>query len=661
MVALSGDEPNVPPIEQRAATPFRHRYLASVATVSLILIGYTSRANLMLLWLPLYLYAASLIFQRAWVRAIRDRQFDVQHISTVMILLAPVVRLELLASLTFVLGLWSQQVAARVRKTARTELVDMFRQHPNEVWRVQDGSVVRTAFNQVRQGDCIVVYAGETIPIDGTIALGIGQIDQHMLTGESQPAELGEGDAVYALTVLLSGELQVYVQRTGEDTVVAQIGDVLNNTLAFKPGTQLWAEEVANKSVLPTLILGGALSIVGGLLPLFLLVYAHFKFRVSLSASLATLNYFRILNHAGILVKDGRVLDQLAHVDVVVFDKTGTLTTDRLELLAVQVFDPVDETTLFRMAAAVEQYQAHPIAAAIVHHATARGISIPPLTDTAYQLGLGISAVVEGQTVHVGSPRYMAALDIDVPQDVTAVADDAFERGNTVVFVALGGALAGTFELQPTVRPEATAIIAALQAFGIRDLMIISGDRDAPTRHLADQLGISQYYAETLPGGKASIIERLRDEGRTICYIGDGINDAIALRKAQVSVSLSGASTVAIDTAQVLLLDKSLRQLPRLFEIGKDYQKNMHSGLGVVIAPSVLAMALVILSVPNIPLLFALNLVGLVGGLGNGLAPGIRHQRQIADEMRLADGTRETPGQITRGASGSPTADPDRS
>ncbi len=246
-----------------------------------------------------------------------------------------------------------------------------------------------------------------------------------------------------------------------------------------------------------------------------------------------------------------------------------------------------------------------------------------------------MDVVLDRWTVRVGSQRFMAEEGLALPPAAQSTKDAAQQHGHSLTLVAVDKLVIGAIELQPTIRPEAKAIVRGLRQRGIESTYIISGDDEAPTRRLAQQLGIDHYFAETLPEAKADIIEQLQQAGKMVCYVGDGINDAIALKKAAVSISLQGASTVAVDTAQVILVDESLSKLCELFDLAADFKRNMEQTFGLVLAPHALSLfGILFLHFGLLPVIILCQF-GLALGVGNALLP--RFQYDQSAPKRLED------------------------
>ena len=434
----------------------------------------------------------------------------------------------------------------------------------------------------------MVVHAGEVIPVDGIVTSGIASVDQHILTGEARPIDKCVEDEVFASTTVLSGQIFIRVEKAGEETTVAKVGQVLNNMVDFKSSKELQAERLADKTTIPTLIVGGIAFPILGASGALAVLGSHFTNKMRLIASLSILNYLNIASKNGILIKDGRALEWLGQVDTIIFDKTGTLTEEQPTVgLIHSICTNYTENDVLSYAVTAEYKQTHPIAKAIIEEAEKRDLLIPTIDETEYQIGYGLTVQVEGKIVCVGSKRFMEMVDIPILAKLQEVEKVCYQEGHSLIMVAVNEQLIGAIELLPTIRPEAKVVIQQLRQLPqIKATYIISGDHEMPTRKLAKTLGIDHYFAETLPENKAKIIEQLQQEGKFICYIGDGINDAIALKKSQVSISLRGASTVATDSAQIILLDKGLQHLNMLFDIAKTYNRNMDVTLALVVTPT---------------------------------------------------------------------------
>lgn len=598
------------------------RISASVLSLGIASVGWFIYPPLSLLSLPGIVFAASTVFNGAYQSLVKEKKANVDVIVAV-VLTANIVAGDIwIASVLTCLAMYNRKLLARIKGDSKAKVIDVFRQQPRYAYVLTEDGERQIPIEAVSTGDIVVAQAGGVIPVDGRIVRGTASIDQHMLTGESQPAEKGVGDEVYAATMLLSGEIQIEVLKAGNETTAAQIGAILNSTINFKTDMQLKVEEFADRTVTPTL-LASALSVPWiGPVGAVALLNAHPKFKPTMATYICILRYFEVASRNGLLIKDGRVLELLNQVDTIVFDKTGTLTEEKPHVVQVHTCSAHSEREVLALAAAAEMKQTHPLAYAIRQAAEEQHLAVPDLDDADYRLGYGLTVTINNRLVRVGSRRFIHMEGIPIPASIEAHQTACHEQGNTLVLVSVDAEVVGAIELQATVRPEAKAIIAGLRRRGIQSMYIISGDHERATRSLAESLEIDHYFAETLPEQKADLIEQLQQDGHTVCYIGDGINDAIALRMAAVSISLRGASSVATDTAQVILMDETLAQLNTLFDLARDFEVDMKRTSALVIAPHLFTVAGVLFWHWGLLASILFNQIGLVLGVGNALLVG---------------------------------------
>lgn len=616
--------------EHRKKTPAQIRadrnLTLSLSALGTALIGRAVFWPLQIYTLGVLVYVGLPIYKKAF-GDLKKGKVSVATLLTLVVLGAARFHFFVAGSIAVIVRQLSLRLRLRVTEDSKNKLIDVFRQQPTSVWLLIDGQEVQTSFDQVKLGDTIVVNAGEMIPIDGRIIDGMATIDQHILTGESTPVERGEGKEVFASTTVLSGRIFVEVEKTGDQTTVAKIGEMLNNTIDFRTKADLRAEMLADKTVVPTLVLGGLTLPLLGPMGAVAVLNSHFKYKMSVIAPVSIMNFLNIASHEGILIKDGRTLDLLNDVDTIVFDKTGTLTEEQPHVGAVHAVAALAEDEVLRLTASAEQRQAHPIAHAILDEAAKRGLNIAPVDEAAYKMGYGLTVLIEDKIVHVGSYRFMEVSGIEISSQIQKIQDRCHELAHSLVVVAVDNQIVGGVELLPTVRPEASRVLQTLrQRPNIKELVIISGDHETPTRRLAAELGIDRYFAQTLPQDKAGLIQQLQEEGRNVCYIGDGINDAIALKQSQVSISLRGASSVATDTAQIVLMDGRLSNLPAVFELSHKFKRNTNASFAAVVVPAMLSLGGVLFLGMGLFPTIMFNLAGLAGGMANSMLPLLTHE-----------------------------------
>ena len=469
-----------------------------------------------------------------------------------------------------------EKLVATVQGQSHERLVTVFGELPQTVSRLQNGEIVPCPLALVEAGDILVVHAGEVIPVDGEIIGGHASVDQQMLTGEAQPVEKETGETVFASTLVLMGQIQVRVTQANADTLAAQITDILNNTRSHHTQMGLRGIQIADNMVLVTTAIGLLAWPIWGVSTMLGIWGVSLGTMLMGTTPLVLMGYLDLAARSNILVKDGRSLEMLSSIDTVVFDKTGTLTLEQPTVCGIHCCADMNKDDLLALAAAIEQHQSHPLAAAIRAAATNQGLPVPRVDETRIEVGYGLAVMVDDQPVLLGSLRYMQLRDIAIPDEIARLAVEQQRVGHSLVYLAGNGILQGVIELQPTVRPEAQAVVDACHERGIK-LAMITGDQEAPAQALAATLGIDRVFANVLPQQKADLVRELQEEGSSVLFVGDGINDSIALKEAHVSVSIMGATTVATDTAQIVLMDGTLAQLDTLFDLADRYERDLQT------------------------------------------------------------------------------------
>jgi heavy metal translocating P-type ATPase len=519
---------------------------------------------------------------------------------------------------------FGRRLLNQTRSDSAKVLLQVFGKQPSLARVLRDGAEIETPLDKIEQGDRVVVYTGEVVPVDGVLVEGDAILDQHALTGESAPAEKTVGDKVFASTVMLAGKIVVQVEQAGKDTASSKISAILNQTVSYKLNSQSRGESMADKAVTPSFgiaaIAGASIDISGALA----VINSEMGTGIRMAAPLGMLTSLTACAQNGILVKDGRALEIMRKVDTVLFDKTGTLTREKPEVARIICCEPYNDQTLLTYAAAAEQKFTHPIARAILEKFAETGKPLPPLDDSKYSVGYGITVEINKQTVRVGSRRFMEMEKIPIPAWLDNELRTMHGDGNSFVNVAINGEMAGVIELRSSHRPEVEEILAGLRKRGVKHLAIISGDHKEPTRRLAERLGMDRYFAEVLPQDKARYVEQLQAEGKTVCFVGDGINDSIALKKANVSISLRGASSIATDTAQVVFMEESLAKICTLFDLSNNLETNVQRSWYLILLPNSFCIAGVFLFGFNIWHSVFFNNVSALLSLANGMVP-LRH------------------------------------
>lgn len=608
--------------ETTAKDKVEFEFALCTASVALATVAQFGVPALILPALGLFSFTVIPTFKSAWHLLTKERRLGVDLLDAVVATLCIATCQVFAGSVLAWCLCFGRKLLQRTRDDSKKLLLNVFGKQPRSVWLWKDGVAVETPLEQVRAKDIILVSTGETVPVDGRVTEGTALIDQHSLTGESAPVEKIPGSAVFASTVMVAGKLFVEVEHAGKETTAAQISRILENSAGFTLDFQNSGERLADRMVVPTLALSTVgYFVTGGLPGATAIANCDFGTGIRMAAPLALLSTLSACASRGILVKDGKALEILPKVDVIVFDKTGTLTRETPEIGRVVACAGHTDSEILAYAAAAEQRFSHPIAKAILERFRQAGKPLPETDASEYQVGFGIKVGVAGHSIRVGSRRFMENEKISIPSKIEQAISEAHGEGNSLVFVAVDDHLGGALEIQAALRPEIPAILDGLRRRGIEHLTIISGDHEAPTRKLAQRLGMDRYFAEVLPQDKGKYIDLLKAEGRTVCFIGDGINDSIALQKADVSISLRGASAIATDTAQVVFMEESLSKLCDLHDIAVNLQRNVATSWKLILVPNLLCIAGTFFLGFGVMASVLANNVAAIAALYNGLRP----------------------------------------
>lgn len=607
--------------QQKEADEAKYELLLCTLTAALSASAQFYAPSLFFPAAGLFVYCGIPTFISAWQVLTKERRLGVDVLDAIVIGMC-LISGELFAGavLTWCLS-FGRKLLAKAREDSRRRLVNVFGKQPRTAYVLVDGVEVNVPLDKVREGDIVAIHTGEMIPVDGTVCDGNAIVDQHALTGESVPVEKQEGSRVYASTLLIGGRILVKVEKAGKETTSAKISAILNDTAIFRLSSQSRGEEYADRAVVPTL----ALSLLGfatvGLQGATAIVNCDFGTGIRMAAPIGLLSCLSVCASRGILIKDGSALEQMSSIDTILFDKTGTLTQERPAIHQIHKLGKLSEEVILTYAAAAEKRVSHPIAAAIVAQFELLGIALPTTDESSFKIGYGISVLVDGKKVLVGSSRYLVSEGFDIKEDVAEIAAAANAEGHSLVFVALDKKIVGAIELAPSLREGIPELFEALRARGVKEIVIISGDHQKPTENLAKKLKVDRFFAEVLPEDKARYVELLQAEGRKVCFIGDGINDSIALKKANVSISLRGATSVATDTAQVVFMEESLNRLIDFIDISHQLERNVKISWQLILLPNLLCIGGAFFLGFGVMASVLANNVAAIAALANGLIP----------------------------------------
>lgn len=491
----------------------------------------------------------------------------------------------------FLLALGEYLERETQRKSDR-RLRELLKPKPTQAWVERDGALVQIDGDQVRLGDIVVVGVGETIPVDGRVIEGLALVNQAAVTGEDVPVRRETRQRVVAGSQIIEGRLRIEAKQVGADTTTARVASFIQNSLANRSDTQRMAEDLANKRVWLTLGTGGLVyALTRDLTRLESIFLVDYSCALKLGTPMAFKSgMYKAANH-GVLMRGGSAIEHLSEVDTIVFDKTGTLTHSELEVTDVISLGrkALSEDELLALVASVEEHASHPLAQAVVEAAKERDLQHISHGEVDYLVAHGLATDMDGKHIIIGSRHFLEehhAIDFARHEEVL---NRLAEEGKTLLYVgeaasdrSKGGPI-GLVALRDTLRDEAAEALARLRDLGIRELIMISGDRISKAEALAKELGLDRAHGEVIPEDKAAIIQALQAEGRKVAFVGDGINDGPALSVANVGISMPKGADIARATADIVLLDDHLTAVADALEIAQGTMKLIKSNFNLAV------------------------------------------------------------------------------
>jgi Cu+-exporting ATPase len=453
---------------------------------------------------------------------------------------------------------------------------------------VRDGDERDVPIAAVARGDLVIVRPGERIPVDGEVLAGTSYVDESMLTGEAMPAAKRPGDRVVGGTVNQHGSLRIEARQVGKQTMLAQIIRMVEQAQGSKLPIQRLADRVV--SVFTPIVLAIAAvtfavwltvapapAITLALVSTVAVLVVACPCAMGLATPAAIMVGSGRAAELGVLFRKGEALEALSHVDTVVFDKTGTLTVGRPELTDLEPANGRDAAAVLRFAAGADAGSEHPLATAIVAAARARGVEFPGATRFEAIPGYGVKATVDGHAVLLGAERLLAREGVSADMLAERAAALA-ERARTPIYLAVDGAAWGVLGVADPLKAESAAVVAALKEKGLR-VGMITGDSARTAQAIARQAGLDDVEAEVLPSGKAEAVQRLQAQGRKVAFVGDGINDAPALARAEVGVAVATGTDIAIEAADVTLTRGDLQGILNALEVARRTMRTIRGNL----------------------------------------------------------------------------------
>lgn len=496
------------------------------------------------------------------------------------------------------LGHWMEMRSVRQASGALDELAQLM---PDTAERVTEGGgTEEVKVIDLNEGDIVLVRPGASVPSDGEIVEGSSELNEAMITGESKPVSKAEGDEVIGGTINGDGSLRVKVTATGDETALAGIMRLVEDAQNSRSETQALADKAASwlfyiavaaaiiTAVAWTIAIGFQIDVVERVATVLVIACPHalglaIPLVVAISTAMGARN--------GILIRDRIALEEARTVDTVIFDKTGTLTEGRFGVAGLQTAESWDENRALALALAIEDDSEHPIARGIREKAEEAGVKAPKVSNFEAIKGRGIKATHEGQTIYMGGPAMLDKLDLELSGPMADFEQESNEQSRTVVFLIVDDEVVAGFALADVIRKSSHTVVKRLHDMGI-EVAMLTGDSQEVANAVASELGIDTVFAEVLPENKDQKVSELQKQGKKVAMVGDGVNDAPALTRADIGIAIGSGTDVAIESAGIILVQSDPLDVVKIFELSRATYRKMIQNLIWAAGYNVIALPL---------------------------------------------------------------------
>ncbi len=483
------------------------------------------------------------------------------------------------------LGHWIEMRSVRQASGALNELAKLM---PDTAERITpEGNTEAVAVTDLQADDLVLVRPGDSVPADGEVEEGESEVNEAMVTGESKPVGKEPGNEVIAGTINGDGSLRVRVKATGDETALAGIMRLVEEAQQSKSDTQILADKAAGwlfyaavgAAIITALAwivaVGFDVEVVKRVATVLVIACPHalglaIPLVVAISTSMGAGN--------GILVRDRLALEEARQIDTIIFDKTGTLTKGEFGVVNLTTADGWDGDDALALTAAIEGDSEHTLARGIRRSAEEKGLSLPQVSNFEAIKGRGVQAQRNGHTVYVGGPRLLEMLELDLPDGMAQFEQTANEKGQTVIHLVEDEQIVAAFALADVIRPESEETVQRLQKMGV-EVAILTGDSEAVAKAVAEELGIDTYFAEVLPEHKDQKVTELQKQGKRVAMVGDGVNDAPALTRADIGIAIGSGTDVAVESAGLILVKSNPLDVVKIVKLSRASYRKMIENL----------------------------------------------------------------------------------
>lgn len=558
-------------------------------------LGYTVAADYALI--AATLIAVVPIMYKAYL-ALRMKAFSIELLVTIAVIGALFIREYTESSVVTFLFLFGDFLEARTLEKTRSSLHALVDMAPQEAIVLHGSDQVIVPIEEVAVGDRLFIKPGGKIPVDGIIVKGQAAINEAAVTGESVPANKSVDAKVFSGTLVDDGFIEMIAEKVGDDTTFAKIIELVEEAQESKSKAERFLDAFANFYTPAIVVLSVIVYVLTRNLHLaitFLVIACPGALVIGAPVS----NVAGIGNGAkyGVLVKGGEVMDRFSKVDTLVFDKTGTLTKGKPEVTDIHIVSAIDRRELLQLTASAERISEHHLGQTIVKYANQQGLeSTTTPKDAEVIKGHGLKATVDGRFIVAGNRKLMEQAGIIINEAAESYAIAREQNGNTVVFTAIDGALAGFFSIADQIRADAPQALAEMRRNGIKQIVMLTGDNRHTAQAVAEQLGLDAFHAELLPEDKVRFVKQLQANGAVVAMAGDGINDAPAIATADIGLAMGeGGTDISMETADVVLMADKLMQFSHAYSLSKATMRNMKQNIAIAVGVVIFLLAGVLL------------------------------------------------------------------
>jgi len=548
--------------------------------------------------LPILLVAMAFglysLIKTAVLDIIKERKIGTELFITIAVVISVLGKEYLAGAVVLIIILIAEYIASASTEKARSSIKELIGSVPKTAIIKKDHQERTIKITDLKIGDIVLVKAGEKIPVDGKVIRGSGSVNQAPITGESVPQEKTTGSEAFAGTILEIGALDIEMTKAGLDTVFSRIISLVEEAESQQAPIEKFTDKVASWLIPVVFIFVGTVYFFTRdvQLVIALLIFTS-PAELGLATPLVTIAAIARAAREGILIKGGLFLEELAKVNTIVFDKTGTLTVGSPIVNTVEIIDPsFTENQLVQFAASVDRRSSHPLAKAILNYADQLKLTYGEPENFEVVKGRGVSATIDGKSVLLGNKLFLE-------ENKVPVSNSSENSTDTAIYLSVNSKLAGIFYISDAIREGAKEMIDGLRKSGIQNILMLTGDNPETAKHVANQIGITDFRANLLPEDKINIIKELQKDGSKIAMVGDGINDAPALVQANIGIAMGAMGTeAAMEAADIVLMQDKLEKIAKARAISKrsyrTIRENIFIGVGVV---HVIGITLVLLKI----------------------------------------------------------------